>query len=538
MLFLLWCLAFGDGALDLSFDGDGKVSTPIGATVDEATVCLLRQNGSIVLGGYAHNGTDFDFAMVGYLSNGSLDMSFGTGGKVVLDMGGTDKAYAGFIQGDGKIVLVGESNAGGDIDMAIARFDSDGTPDMSFDTDAFTLQDLGQSELAQGVAGQIDGKIVVGGYTSNGINWNMVLMRLNLDGSLDECFDTDGVVTASLGANSLAQAIHLWNGKILAVGQRGSDVLIARYTSNGQLDLAFDMDGYATTAVAAISIGKAIAIQHDGRLVVAATAYGATQYFSAIRYLANGALDTTFGVAGIAAVPIQTTDDARAIALQRDGKILLAGSTFAGSFYDMALVRLNTNGSLDTSFDMDGIVVQDFLSTHDVASAVRVQPDGKILAAGHIYLAGNSDFAMARYCSLTAMTPQRGNAQGLTPLILGGSANCSSMGDTLQWENLTSGFMYPLNQNPITVDPILTQTSTFRMTVTDPVTMASSSVMVPILVHDSLIYDWNGDGCNSVADIQNAAVFWRQNYMNDPNGDGWMDIRDYLYINTDQTVCP
>jgi hypothetical protein len=122
--------------------------------------------------------------------------------------------------------------------------------------------------------------------------------------------------------------------------------------------------------------------------------------------------------------------------------------------------------------------------------------------------------------------------------VLEGRPLCGIPDYELQWTNLTSGFAYPLDQNPITVDPVLSGTSIFEFRVTDGRSNATTTALVPVLVlvHHFDVFDWDNNGCSELADLWQAIQHWRSAYPGDPNDDGFLDIRDYLYINTDG--CP
>jgi len=345
-------------------------------------------------------------------------------------------------------------------------------------------------------------------------------------------------VTTPVGINNFGHAIVIQgDGKILAGGKAETQAVLARYLANGNLDTSFGGTSVVQTVFGTALEIRALTQQADGHILAAGNLFvGSNSRFAAMRYLVNGSLDPEFDTDGIATTTIDLDDEATAVALQRDGKILIAGNTWDGSFTDMAMVRFTTQGALDMGFGTSGVVRQDFASTQDEANPVAVQKDGKILLAGFLSLAGNWNLGLARYCALFAVAAPRGQAQGLFPLTLTGSALCGDMNTQFQWENLTSGQVYPLDQNPVAVD-VLSETSWFELTVTDPISMVQNTTLAVILVHESGILDWNGDGCNSLDDLWEAIAFWNTAFPNDPNGDGIMDVRDFLYLNTSQT-CP
>jgi uncharacterized delta-60 repeat protein len=268
------------GTLDPGFDGDGLVTTAIGSYPDEARAVAIQSDGKIVVAGGFSNPAYHDFFLARYNSNGSLDTSFDTDGIASTDFGNDDVARALAIQGDGKILLAGYTNpSNSDAKLALARYDQNGSLDTSFDGDGRVITNLGIGyDLLTDIAIQADGKILAVGSKNIGINNDDVaVLRYNTDGTLDPTFDTDGIVTTRLG---------------------------------------------------------------------------------------NG------------------NDFAASVVIRPDGKIIVGGTTYNGSNMDFALLRYNTNGSLDTSFAVDGKLVVDFFGFEDRAENVAVQADGKIVAGG------------------------------------------------------------------------------------------------------------------------------------------------------------
>lgn len=127
-------------------------------------------------------------------------------------------------------------------------------------------------------------------------------------------------------------------------------------------------------------------------------------------------------------------------------------------------------------------------------------------------------------------------AQGVHFLVLNGGPLCGIPGYQVQWTNLTSGYVYGIDENPITVAPVLGETSIFEFRVTDGRSRATTTASLAVLVHHFDVFDWDNNGCSELADLWQAIQHWRSAYLGDPNDDGFMDIRDFLYINTDG--CP
>ena len=331
---------------------------------------------------------------------GALDPSLGGTGKLLNGFGGDDRGAAVAVQADGKLVIAGSS----DTDFAIARYNPDGSPDTAFSGDGRLTISLGGVDRGAALAVQADGKIVVAGYTSAGGTAtnanNFAVVRFNADGSLDTNFGTGGISTIDFGADDRAAGVVVQaDGRIVVAGSRGAigttNFAAARLNSAGALDNTFGTGGLVAVSIRGFDAATAVALQADGKIVLAGSSTPftptATTDFAAVRLTTAGALDTTFDGDGKALVDFGGTDMAAALAVQTDGKLVLAGSTPS----NFAVARLNSDGGLDTSFDGDGRATFN-LGSVDAASGVVVQPDGKIVVAGTSGLAGTGDFAVIR----------------------------------------------------------------------------------------------------------------------------------------------
>ncbi len=234
-------------------------------------------------------------------------------------------------------------------------------------------------------------------------------------GSLDTNFSDDGFVTTAIGISADARAVAVHpDGKIVVAGYsdsgNGNDLVVARYTAAGSLDTGFGTDGIVTTDINSGSddYGMAMALRPDGRIVVAGRSGGD---FVVARYTTAGALDTTFGNGGIVTTDISSgsVDYGEAVALQSDGKIVVAGFSWIGGDADVAVVRYTAAGALDTSFGGDGIVTLDIGSGtgNDRGYAVAVQSDGKIVVVGRsnaaVAATVRDNFLVVRYTATGAL---------------------------------------------------------------------------------------------------------------------------------------
>jgi uncharacterized delta-60 repeat protein len=354
-----------------------------------------------------------------------LDSSFAGGGIVTRDFAdSTDEARGVAIQGDGKLVTAGVARIPGFGDFALARYKTDGSLDPTFSGDGLVTTDFGSSAEAFAVAIQGDGKIVAAGYASDA---DFALARYNTDGSLDPTFDGDGLVTTDFAGDfDRARAMVIQgDGKIVAAGWAVVPgpccFALARYNTDGSLDTTFSGDGRVTTDFGADG-AQAVALQADGKIVAGGfTVVTGTIDFALARYNSDGSLDTTFSGDGKVATNFTgDPDEARALAIQGDGKIVAAGGAGVFGIADFALARYKTDGSLDPSFGGDGKVRMDFAGGIDEASAMAIQGDGKIVAAGRVRVSVNNyDFALARYNTDGSLDPSF-DVDGLVTTDFGG----------------------------------------------------------------------------------------------------------------------
>ncbi|MFE2913984.1 calcium-binding protein [Kitasatospora indigofera] len=380
------------GDLDAGFGTGGKVATDFGGSGDEARALAVQPDGRIVAAGVK----DGDFALARYNADGSLDAGFGAGGKVTTDFdGGGDAANGVAVQADGRIVAVGvsESSAGGNF-FSLVRYNADGSLDAGFGTGGKVVTDFGGGGVGEAfaVAVQADARIVVAGLDGG----DFALARYNTLGGLDAGFGTGGTVLTDFGGG--ADAVHAVavqaDGRIVAAGHTGNsvgnyDFALARYNVNGSPDTGFGTGGRVTTDFGAFDSANGVAVQADGRIVAAGVS---GSDFALARYNVNGSPDTGFGTGGRVTTDFGGSENAQAVAVQGDGRIVAAGSGATGGSSNFVLARYNTLGGLDTGFGTGGRVTTDF-GGFDQAHAVAVQGDGRIVAAGLT----DNDFALARY---------------------------------------------------------------------------------------------------------------------------------------------
>jgi len=414
-----------NGSPDTSFDSDGIVTTAVLTSGDGARSVALQPDGKIVAAGYGFRGTASDFVLVRYNANGSLDTSFDTDGKVTTPRPASGGATAVALLTDGRILTAGYDANDTDSDFALLRYNLNGTLDTSFGTEGHTSADIGQSYAsAQSVALQPDGRIVAAGSVFNGSDTDFALIRYHADGSLDTSFGVEGKVTTPiLARDAIAYAVALQpDGKIVAAGDASSSSALARYHPDGSLDSSFDGDGKVTSASGDV---RGLALQADGKIVTGGTIFiGGRNVFALTRYQADGSLDLSFDADGRVATPVLGSfDRADAFLLQPDGKMVLAGTARNGTAFEFALVRYLPDGALDTSFDGDGKVTTPIRDAEDIINAVALQPDGKIIAAGYAANGEEDEFALVRYNSDGSLDTSFGTNGKVTTPVSDGRAD-------------------------------------------------------------------------------------------------------------------
>ena len=319
--------------------------------------------------------------ILGVGSNNSLVMGFDRPSQEAILATINTAAFGITLQSDNKVVVAGTAGT----HFAVARYNPDGSLDLGFDEDGKVTTSFGINAAGSGVAIQPDEKIVVAGTAGT----DFALARYYSDGSLDTGFGNDGKVTTSFGSKATGSDIVIQpDGKIVIVGTAGTDIALVRYNPDGTLDLGFDGNGKVTTSFGTNAAGSGVVIQPDGKIVVAGTVgpNNATD-FAIVRYNSDGSLDFTFGSDGKVVTNLDAmSDSGNAITLQPDNKIVVAGSKgiYFGTMF--TLLRYNPDGSLDPYFGDNGIVITSLAGEYDWAYAVTIQPDDKIIAAGDRHL--------------------------------------------------------------------------------------------------------------------------------------------------------
>lgn len=343
-----------DGNPDSTFGMDGEVPVQFYDVTDKLNAVAVQPDGRIVIAGYARSSvnspTQEDFVAARFNANGVADVTFGGGGQVVTDFESRgDGGYGVLLQSDGKVVVTGNASVldafgGSDANFAAMRYTPAGVPDSSFDTDGRTNADF-PGAFAAGYASalQPDGKIVIAGRVaaSGGADPDIGLARFNANGSLDATFGSGGVVhEQTTDWDEAADVVLQPDGRIVVVGLTISaataSLIIGRYNIDGTPDTSFGTGGRVVEPL--IEVGRAIALQPDGSIVVAGRQAGD---FALARYSHLGVPDAGFGANGVVEIDFfGGIDDPAALAIQPDGRIVVAGSARNGTNTVLGLARI------------------------------------------------------------------------------------------------------------------------------------------------------------------------------------------------------
>lgn len=469
------------GGLDPTFGTGGKVLTPFEGADASARAIVQQADGKLVVVGDTCDDTACEFALVRYEPDGTLDTTFGSGGKVLTSFDAAD-ANAGTIvqQPDGKLVVAGDTCGATSCQFALVRYDADGSPDPSFGIGGkvITPFDAGDAGAAALVL-QPDGKLVAAGQIY-GSSAGFALARYDADGALDPSFGDAGRITSFFGENGTAVALARQpDGKLVAAGFTDNDgssgaspwgFALARYDVNGTADASFGTMGRVVTrSPDSDDFAEDMVQQPDGKLVVAGWAALPMPHppdpagFLLDRYDADGNLDPLFGQNG----RVFTTFDgaggsAYALVRQNDGKLIAAGETYGNRQTVIGVVRYDEDGTLDGSFGCGGTVTTAFGGGYALAQAALQQNDGRLVVAGSAQNGDSSAFALVRYLVDGEPLPTTTTLVVSTTTITTSSTTTSSTTTTTFVRSTTT------TTTAVTSSTMLTTTSTAPAICTSP----------------------------------------------------------------------
>jgi uncharacterized delta-60 repeat protein len=384
----------------------------VAASADWAYAVAIQPDGKIVVAGRSASGA-WRFAVARYTMRGRLDPSFGSSGTVrtVIGLGFQAAATAAAVDRRGRIVVAGRAESRTEVsEIGLARYTGRGRLDRAFGRAGTAVTALGGAS-GRALAIQADGRIVVAAGPA--------VLRYTPRGRLDRSFGRGGIATG--GGDAAALAIQA-DGKLVTAGRASGEDAgfgLGRYTPRGRLDPSFGSAGKVVTRLGSFAGASALALDRDGKIVAAG--FANVDDFGVARYTARGTLDATFGKGGRVTTnigfrgagpqPEESEDAANAVAVQRDGRIVVAGgSDVRGAcgekrcnLDDFALVRYVPDGSLDATFGDGGKIITPFGGSVDV-QALAIDARGRIVAVG----GGAGFFAIARYTASGALDPTFG----------------------------------------------------------------------------------------------------------------------------------
>ncbi len=444
--------------LDLSFGTNGKVTTSFGPKQSNLGTVALQPDGKILACGSYHTYISNPFfigneiALSRYNSDGSPDLNFGTQGKVLIPIGSNIENENNTVKvlSDGKILIMANNTVRISQfvtrnDYALVKLNPNGTPDLGFGTDGIALVNFeGHANRANAMEMQQDGKIVlVGGseQISASDYGNFVAVRLNADGTKDLGFGNNGRVHYNIGTpfgetdptEDFAQAVVVQpDGKILIGGansisaaETGGAALI-RLNPDGTLDATFGNSGRVITSFDSHMSVTSVALLPDGKIIAGGVYFfndDSNEKIVVLKYNTDGALDGTFGTQGKVIIDGGYEDPvffSLASLIQPDGKILVSGwgnkENNQDENFDALIIRLNANGSIDTSFGDNGYLWSGF-GLDLISNDLLLQPDGKLLVGGTtIDFTEPNEFVLWRYEPLNLAVATSNNAMfAITP---------------------------------------------------------------------------------------------------------------------------
>jgi len=413
-----WALALARltsaGALDTSFSTDGMAMTQLPGSDTESIRGLLPDGNRILATVFDQDRPDF--LVAGFTSDGALDATYGQSGLAEIDFNGLVDASSAIVGHQGQVLVGGGAAAqqrAARIDLGLVRLDGEGALDPAFSGDGRRQDGLSGPVTAwtTDAVRRDDGGVVTVGYVGPSFDSREVLVTaFNANGSPDTAFGEQGSVTADFdnGMDEARAVARLADGRLLVAGvvrpdPGTDDIALARFLADGSLDTSFGDQGWAVVDLDGnTDAARDLVVQPDGKILVGGDgtfpSHGFTHDFAVVRFNADGTLDAAFGVGGVARLSVDTFDEAAAISLQANGQIILGGSSDG----DYVVARFDSDGSLDTDFGTDGIVVYDFLGQFDFMRDLLVIDDWdgqgeRILAVGMARNGGSSpldeDFA-------------------------------------------------------------------------------------------------------------------------------------------------
>jgi uncharacterized delta-60 repeat protein len=396
-----------DPPLDPTFGVNGVTSADPGAATAQAQAMATDAAGRVLVGGFVGVFPAENFVLLRFSADGGLDSTFGTGGKVVTDFGFSERVTALAVDATGRIVAGGYRNQNGALqDIVLARYNADGSLDTTFGTGGKVTTivapgGVGNSDVLNALTIDPLGRIVGAGSSYSGTSLDFAVVRYRANGTLDPTFGANGKVTTdfagnkdSAGAVGVDALGNVIVGGSTVTGGHFVDAL-ARYTNTGLLDTSFGTGGLVVTQNILNDQINTLALDAQGRIVTGGGSTSGFGDFVLSRYARNGALDPAFGAGGIVTTDIASSDVLWSVAIDRSGRIVAGGSAFntaTDPYRKFAVARYRDTGALDVSFGTGGVVTTDLGNPAD-GRGMTIDAAGRIVMVGSLF----PQFAAARY---------------------------------------------------------------------------------------------------------------------------------------------
>lgn len=351
--------------------------------------------------------------------DGTPDPGFGTNGVVVDGFNNNNNnADAIAVQADNKVLVAGNTGTAGSNDMAVARFNEDGTPDLGFGNNGkliFSTPFI--KSFVNDIKIQSDGKIILGGYQWNNSTGDFVLARLNEDGSFDSTFGNGGIAILDNGLDEVGKSIHIHeDGKIIISGDSGDQFTMTRTNPDGSIDTSFGTNGWVRTLFPIWSYSNGMDVNADGEIILTGMTIDndSNWKIAVAKYNNNGDLDFSFGNGGTLIISIGDDYDFGIKGLfTEEGEILIGAHSYFGTNplrYEIAVVGLNADGSINTNYGSNGISKFRWLENgENYLNDMVLQADGKLVIAGRSSDANNDYYSVARLNTNGELDPSFAN---------------------------------------------------------------------------------------------------------------------------------
>lgn len=388
------------GALDSTFSTDGKLRIDFNGSYETGVSLLSLPDGKTVIGGATYLNGDYDYTLVKLTQNGTYDSTFGTNGITITRLAGTADFMTNMeLQPDGKILCTGYCNSCSQHYWYVLRYHANGVIDSSFGTNGISTS---FKSTSFGGAADIevlpDSSILLCGHMNTPQGYQMTVVKLESNGRVDSTFGTVGAVVPYFGYfQCSASRMQIVNGKILLAGVAENNMItnrnfaLVQLQASGLRDSTFGTNGVVITDFDSLNENiMQIAIQPDGKIVAAGMTGYINTNFAMARYHANGSIDSSFGINGLVENNIsQYSDYITDVVLQPDGKIVVGARTdnnlqqpHNSNPIDFIVARYTSAGVFDNTFGTNGRVVTNFGTFNTAMNRIALAPNNKLVVVG------------------------------------------------------------------------------------------------------------------------------------------------------------